>query len=204
MWLCLLLLAVGALQLALSQTRLEGFTGESLSFPALRPVAPDIARIIWFSDSRGTHIAEAKPLSREFRTDYDPVLRPRLALHRGNLSLEITALQLSDSGVYRATVDIQSNPTRPQMFYYELIIQVHQLDPPGSTWPPPQGPTTPVGSRARTSTRDPGGTPRPGEDPGHDKSRCGACSCALKGYIIAAVYGTLLLTVAIVHIKTQS
>uniref|UniRef100_A0A7M4ENG3 Ig-like domain-containing protein n=1 Tax=Crocodylus porosus TaxID=8502 RepID=A0A7M4ENG3_CROPO len=30
------------------------------------------------------------------------------------------------------------------------------------------------------------------QDPGHDKSRCGACSCTLKGYVIAAVYGTLL------------
>lgn len=98
---------------------LKGVKGQTLSFPALHFVAPDIVRVTWMS--RGTHIAEAKPREM-FTVNYLPSFRGRLLIHPTNLSLEITSLELRDSGRYKAVVDTSSNPTNPKTFSYLLVV----------------------------------------------------------------------------------
>lgn len=61
-----------------------------LSFPVLRPVSADIARVTW--RSRGTHIAEAKPMEKTFTVNYPLDFHGRLPIHPANLSLGIRLL----------------------------------------------------------------------------------------------------------------
>ncbi|XP_067425627.1 uncharacterized protein [Emydura macquarii macquarii] len=192
---------LAGLRLSYGQVQLEGVVGEAVYFPALRPVARDIVRIIWFSGRQGTHIAEAKPQAREFNTNYLPSFSNRLAIHAGNLSLEMRELRLADQGPYRAVVDVASDPTNPRTFSYELSVRGRTTaGPPGGGGRPVGGePVTAGGSRGRTTLA--GGD---GEVSGGGETQVSTpCHCALKGYLIAAVYGPLSIVVAIVHVKTR-
>ncbi|KAG6930136.1 hypothetical protein G0U57_004277, partial [Chelydra serpentina] len=121
---------------------------------ALRPVARDIVRILWFSEQRGTHIAEAKPQGPAFNVNFLPYFSNRLAIHAGNLSLEIRDLRREDQGPYRAVVDIASDPTNPRAFSYELSVRGRGQEGDGSS-----GGTThrPGGGERGTSTGPPAG-----------------------------------------------
>ncbi|XP_006119469.2 uncharacterized protein LOC102463311 [Pelodiscus sinensis] len=213
----LLLLALGVLaglQLSYSREQLEGFVGESVYFPALRPVAGDIVRILWFSGKQGTHIAEAKPESRAFRVNYVPYFSNRLAINAGNLSLELRGLRPEDQGPYRAVVDISSDPSHPKTFSYELSVRGRRQEggrseggamgtPAREEWRTMMEPPT---SRDPITTGGKGGKPTAaggdgGEPEGGESWR--TCHCSLKGYLIAAVYGPLCIAVAVVHLKTR-
>ncbi|XP_030398276.1 uncharacterized protein LOC115639528 [Gopherus evgoodei] len=207
----LLLLAPGGLRLSSGQVQLEGLVGESVYFPALSPVARDIVRVLWFSERQGTHIAEAKPQGQAFNVNFLPNFSNRLAIHAGNLSLEIRHLRLEDQGPYRAVVDIASDPTKPRAFSYELSVRERgqegdrgkggTTDPPGggerrtSTGPPAEGAPVTTGRRTTLAGGDGGG-----QEGGESQ---GSCHCTLKGYVIAAVYVPLCAVVAIVHVKTR-
>ncbi|XP_074837523.1 uncharacterized protein LOC142004004 [Carettochelys insculpta] len=207
----LLLLAPGGLRLCSGQVRLTGFVGESVHFPALRPVARDIVRILWFSGRLGTHIAEAKPQGQVFSSSYVPYFSNRLAIHASNLSLELRQLRLEDQGPYHAVVDIASDPTNPRTFNYVLSVRGRRQEggrtegftgPPAGEWMT----TSPTAGREPVTTEGKGGraTPAGGDagDRGGGRSWC-SCHCSLKGYLITAIYGPLCIAVAIIHLKTR-
>uniref|UniRef100_A0A803YCZ6 Immunoglobulin I-set domain-containing protein n=1 Tax=Meleagris gallopavo TaxID=9103 RepID=A0A803YCZ6_MELGA len=112
------ILSLAGLQCCHAIKILRGKRGKPLSFPALRPVAKDIVRITWTSETHSTHIAEAKPEVKEFAVDFLPDFQGRLRIHPQLLSLEITELRSTDAGQYSAGVDIASKPTSPRKFTY--------------------------------------------------------------------------------------
>ncbi|XP_050186275.1 uncharacterized protein LOC126647788 [Myiozetetes cayanensis] len=198
--LCCLLVAVGGLRVPV----LWGLQGQSLSFPALSPVFEDIARVTW--RTRGTHIAEAKPREKKFSVDYLPAFHGRLFIHPANLSLEIGQLRPEDSGNYEVVVDTLSDPTSPKTFQYFLRVYGEPSEPgnaaghggstatpPGVTEPRPGDPTTPGTG---------GGQPPGGRE---GLGTCGGWRhyCVLKGYLVAAVLGPLLVLLVIVHLVTR-
>ncbi|XP_027766339.1 uncharacterized protein LOC114072666, partial [Empidonax traillii] len=164
---------------------------------ALRPVVEDIARVTW--RTRGTHIAEAKPREEKFSVDYLPAFRGRLLIHPANLSLEILQLRQEDSGDYEVIVDTLSHPTAPKTFRYFLQVSGD-----------PSGPGDAAGHGGSTVT-PPGLTePRPGDPtrPGTGGGGLGTCGgwrhyCELKGYLVAAVLGPLLVLLVAVHLVTR-
>ncbi|CAM9989578.1 unnamed protein product, partial [Bubo scandiacus] len=112
--------AASGLPLSCGTELLEGLQGQSLSFPALHPMAEDIVRVTW--RFQGTHIAEAKPRQKLFTVDYLPRFRGRLFIHPASLSLEIRLLKPGDGGRYEVVMDTFSDPTNPKIFSYLLLV----------------------------------------------------------------------------------
>lgn len=115
-------LSLAGLQCCHALEVLRGMRGKPLSFPALRPLAEDIVRIIWISETHSTHIAEAKPGVKQFAVDFLPDFQGRLRIHPQLLSLEITELRSTDAGQYSAGVDIASQPSSPRKFTYRVLV----------------------------------------------------------------------------------
>ncbi|XP_042749590.1 uncharacterized protein LOC122192958 isoform X1 [Lagopus leucura] len=205
---CVLLAMAAGLQCCHALKVLRGMWGKPLSFPALRPLAEDIVRIIWISETHSTHIAEAKPGVKEFAVNFLPDFQGRLRIHPQLLSLEITELRSTDAGQYSAGVDIASKPSSPRKFTYRVLVLD---DPPVTT----DGDT---GGHSR-STAGPGmssephvgegTTPDPGKgqllDAGGSPGPCGAQGgyCTLRGYLVAAVFGPLVVLLVAVHVVTR-
>ncbi|XP_074784878.1 uncharacterized protein LOC141971435 [Athene noctua] len=203
-----LLAAAGGLPLSSGVELLEGLQGQSLSFPALHPMSEDIVRVTW--RFQGTHIAEAKPRQKMFTVDYLPRFRGRLFIHHASLSLEIRLLKPGDSGRYEVVMDTFSDPTNPKAFSYLLLVNG---DSPTTTTGPgdtgghsrstagPRGVTEP--RAADTVTWGAGGGQPPGN--GGGSGGCGVQDryCVVKGYLVAAVFGPLLLLVVAIHIMTR-
>ncbi|XP_021232417.1 uncharacterized protein LOC110387972 [Numida meleagris] len=205
---CVLLVVAGGLRCCRAREVLTGQRGRSLSFPALRRVAEDIVRITWISETRGTHIAEAKPKMKEFAADFLPHFQGRLRIHPQSLSLEITELSSSDSGKYRAVVDIASSPSSPRTFSYLVLVLDH---PPGTTRGDTGGHSrSTTGPRTSAEPRNGGGTtpgPGRGQIPGAGGAPglCGTRGgyCTLRGYLVAAVFGPLVVLLVAVHVVTR-
>ncbi|XP_015739808.1 uncharacterized protein LOC107324361 [Coturnix japonica] len=205
---CVLLVMAGGLQCCRAFEVLMGKQGELLSFPALRPVANDIVRILWMSKTYGTHIAEAKPGVKEFAVNFLPKFQGRLRIHLQSLSLEITELHSTDEGLYSAVVDTASNPSSPRTFSYSVKVLDHT----------PWTTDSDTGGHSR-STTEPGMSseshtvgrttlgPSKGQvpDAGGAPGLCGAQGgyCTLKGYLIAAVFGPLVVLLVAVHVVTR-
>ncbi|XP_010722184.1 uncharacterized protein LOC104914411 isoform X3 [Meleagris gallopavo] len=187
---------------------LRGKRGKPLSFPALRPVAKDIVRITWTSETHSTHIAEAKPEVKEFAVDFLPDFQGRLRIHPQLLSLEITELRSTDAGQYSAGVDIASKPTSPRKFTYLVLVLD---DSPGSADSDTGGPSRSTAGPGMSSEPYAGGgtTPGPGNgqlpDAGGSPGPCGAQGgyCILRGYLVAAVFGPLVILLVVVHVVTR-
>ncbi|XP_072702575.1 uncharacterized protein [Ciconia boyciana] len=205
---CVLLAAARGLHLCCGTKLLKGLEGQSLFFPALRPVSEDIVRVTW--RSRGTHIAEAKPREKMFTVNYLPDFRDRLLIHPTNLSLEIRLLQLGDRGKYKVVVDTLSDPTNPKTFSYLLLVHGDSPEMATGTGDAGGHSGSTVGPRGASephagdaTTQSTGGGQPPGSNGGP-----GACGvrdhyCAVKGYLVAAVFGPLLILVATIHIMTR-
>ncbi|XP_069734491.1 uncharacterized protein [Phaenicophaeus curvirostris] len=201
MILCYVLLAAaGGLRLCCGLMMLKGLKGQSLAFPSLCPMSADIARVTW--RSQGTHIAEAKPREMKFTVNYLPSFHNRLFIHLTNLTLEIRPLRLEDRGRYEVVVDTLSDPTRPKTFSYILEVYGDPPDdddaegPSGGTMGPWRV-TEPQGGDTTTRSMDGGGSGGP--------AGCGVQDnyCVVKGYLVAAVVGSLLVLVASIHIVTR-
>lgn len=206
---CVLLAAAGGLRLCCGTELLKGLQGQSLSFPALQPgEVPDIARVTW--RSRGLHIAEAKPRVKMFTVDYLPKFHGRLLIHPTNLSLEISPLKLEDSGRYKVVVDTLSDPTKPKTFSYLLLVH--------DGWPKTAAGTGDTGGHSGSTATPRGATePRAGDTPtpgagggqppgdGGGPEVCGVRDryCVVKGYLVATIFGPLLILVAAVHVVTR-
>ncbi|XP_027636447.1 uncharacterized protein LOC114010995 [Falco peregrinus] len=203
-----LLAAPGGLQLCHGMKWLEGVKGQSLCFPALRSISANIVRVTWRFG--GTHIAEAKPTKSMFTFSLLPRFHGRLLIHPSNLSLEIRLLRLEDAGNYEVTVDTLSDPTKPKTFYYYLMVHdgssetVTRTGGTGghsrSTVAPWEA-TKPHGRDTVTQGTG-GGQPL---DKGGRSGMCPAQNgyCVVKGYLVAVIFGLLLLVVAAVHIVTR-
>ncbi|XP_074665555.1 uncharacterized protein LOC141916704 [Strix aluco] len=203
-----LLVAAGGLPLSCGTELLEGLQGQSVSFPALHPMAEDIVRVTW--RFQGTHIAEAKPRQKMFTVDYLPRFRGRLFIHPASLSLEIRLLKPGDGGRYEVVVDTFSDPTNPKTFSCLLLVNG---DSPAMTAGPgdagghsgstagPRAVTKPPA--ADTVTWGAGWGQPPGN--GGGSGGCGVQDqyCVVKGYLVAAVFGPLLMLVVAIHIVTR-
>ncbi|XP_014814020.1 PREDICTED: uncharacterized protein LOC106897721 [Calidris pugnax] len=171
---------------------------------ALPSTSGDIARVTWRTQE--THIAEAKPKQKVFTVDYLPRFRGRLLIHPTNLSLEMGPLELEDSGFYNVVVDTFSDPTNPKTFSYFLLVydgstgtgdsRRHN----GSTVGP-WGTTEPCAGDA--TTQGEGGGQPPGG--GGGTGRCGVWDhyCVVKGWLVATIFGPLLILVVAVHVVTR-
>ncbi|KAM6038184.1 uncharacterized protein LJ206_000345 [Theristicus caerulescens] len=197
---CVLLAAAGGLRLCCGIKLLKGVKGQSLSFPAPYSKSADVARVIW--TFQGTHIAEAKPREKRFTVDYLPRFHGRLLIHPANLSLEIRPLKLEDIGRYKAVVDTLSDPTNPKTLSYLLLVYGHSpetatgTDDVGGQSGSTAGPQGATESHAGdTTTQGAGGGP----------GACGARDryCAVKGYLVAAIFGPLLMLVVAIHVVTR-
>ncbi|XP_052654014.1 uncharacterized protein LOC128146586 [Harpia harpyja] len=187
---------------------LKGLKGQSLSFPALHPFFADITRVTW--RSQGTHITEAKPKEKRLTIDYMPRLRGQLFIHPTNLSLEIRPPKLGDNGKYEVVVDTLSDPTKPKTFSYSLRIHGGlPMMPAGTSDMGGQSRST-VGPRGVTEP-DAGDTRTQGTGGGQPPDGSGgleACGvqdyyCVVKAYLMATVFGLLLMLVATVHNVTR-
>ncbi|KAM6190409.1 uncharacterized protein WM294_013906 [Sarcoramphus papa] len=205
---CVLLAAAGGLRLCCGIKLLKGLKGQALSFPAMHSVSADIVRVTW--RSRGTHIAEAKPREKLFTVDYLPNFRGRLLIHPTNLSLEIRPLKLGDSGRYEVVMDTLFHPTNPKTFSYLLLVHDGSPETAAGTGDAgghsrstaePWGVTEP--SAGDTATQGASGVQPPGG--GGGPGVCGVQDryCVVKGYLVAAVFGPLLMLMAAVHVMTR-
>ncbi|XP_031412787.1 uncharacterized protein LOC104914411 isoform X2 [Meleagris gallopavo] len=179
---CVLLVMAGGLQCCHAIKILRGKRGKPLSFPALRPVAKDIVRITWTSETHSTHIAEAKPEVKEFAVDFLPDFQGRLRIHPQLLSLEITELRSTDADDSPGSADSDTGgPSRST------------AGPGMSSEPYAGGGTTPGPGNGQLP--DAGGSPGP----------CGAQGgyCILRGYLVAAVFGPLVILLVVVHVVTR-
>ncbi|XP_027525424.1 uncharacterized protein LOC113960203 [Corapipo altera] len=183
-----------------------------LTAGALRPAFGDIARVTW--RTRGTHIAEAKPGEKKFSVGFLPSFRERLLIHPNNLSLEIRGLRLEDSGSYEVVVDTSSDPTAPKTLQYRLWVHGDPSRPGdavghggstvtghGGSTVTPRGVTEPRAGDPTRQDTDLGQPPEGRGGPG----TCGGWGhyCELKGYLVAAVLGPLLVLVVTVHLVTR-
>ncbi|XP_031462165.1 uncharacterized protein LOC116237257 isoform X2 [Phasianus colchicus] len=204
---CVLLVMAG-LQCCHALKVMIGKRGKMLSFPPLRPFAEDIVRILWISETHRTHIAEAKPGTKEFAVDFLPDFQGRLRIHPQLLSLEIMELRRADAGLYFAEVDIASKPSSPRKFTYRVLVLD---DPPGTTDGDTGGHSRSTTGPGVSSEPHAGGgtTPDPGKgqllDAGGSLGPCGVQGgyCTFRGYLVAAVFGPLVVLLVAVHVVTR-